>query len=59
VVVPRGAAAGVLAASRERDEREVRVRERYAAGELSLDVSRMRDRLAAKGLTYLDHPPVG
>jgi 4-hydroxy-4-methyl-2-oxoglutarate aldolase len=58
VVVPRGAAAGVLAACREREEHEARVRERYAAGELSLDVSRMRDRLAAKGLTYLDHPPV-
>lgn len=59
VVVPRGAAATVLAACRERDQHEAAVRARYAAGELSLDVSAMRGRLAAKGLTYLDHPPVG
>jgi hypothetical protein len=30
------------------------VRERYAAGELSLDVSGMRDRLAERGLRYVD-----
>ena len=59
VVVPRGAAARVLAACQDREEREALVRERYAAGELSLDVSDMRGRLAAKGLTYLDHPPAG
>jgi 4-hydroxy-4-methyl-2-oxoglutarate aldolase len=54
VVVPRGRAAEVLAASRAREEREALVRERYAAGELSLDVSGMRAKLAAKGLVYLD-----
>ena len=59
VVVPRGAAAGVLKACQDREEREARARERYAAGELSLDLSDMRGRLEAKGLTYLDHPPVG
>lgn len=54
VVVPRGSAAEVLAAARARDEREAAARERYAAGELSLDVSGMRDKLAAKGLVYVD-----
>lgn len=54
VVVPRLAAADVLAAARARDQREAAVRERYAAGELSLDLSGMRPALAAKGLAYLD-----
>jgi 4-hydroxy-4-methyl-2-oxoglutarate aldolase len=54
VVVPRAMAADVIAASREREEREARSRERYAKGELSLDVNSMRDALAAKGLTYVD-----
>jgi 4-hydroxy-4-methyl-2-oxoglutarate aldolase len=52
VVVPRERAAAVLEASREREEREAVSRRRYANGELSLDVSGMRDALAAKGLTY-------
>jgi 4-hydroxy-4-methyl-2-oxoglutarate aldolase len=52
VVVPRERAAAVLAASREREEREAVARKRYANGELSLDVSGMRAALAAKGLTY-------
>jgi 4-hydroxy-4-methyl-2-oxoglutarate aldolase len=54
VVVPRTTAADVLAASRAREEREERIRERYARGELGLDVSSMRERLARKGLTYVD-----
>ena len=54
VVVPRGDAARVLDASRARQEREAASRERYARGELSLDVSSMRDALAAKGLRYVD-----
>jgi 4-hydroxy-4-methyl-2-oxoglutarate aldolase len=52
VVVPRETAAAVLAASGEREDREEVSRKRYAAGELSLDVSGMREALAAKGLTY-------
>jgi 4-hydroxy-4-methyl-2-oxoglutarate aldolase len=52
VVVRRERAAAVLEASREREEREAVARKRYANGELSLDVSGMRDALAAKGLTY-------
>jgi 4-hydroxy-4-methyl-2-oxoglutarate aldolase len=56
VVVPRADAQRVLDASRARDEREAAGRERYAAGELSLDVHGMRERLEAKGLRYLDRP---
>ena len=54
VVVPRGSAGVVLAASLAREEKEAASRRRYAAGELSLDVSAMRERLAAKGLVYVD-----
>ena len=59
VVVPREKAAEVLEASRKREEAEARSRARYAAGELSLDVSQMRERLAEKGLTYQDHSESG
>jgi 4-hydroxy-4-methyl-2-oxoglutarate aldolase len=52
VVVPRADAEEVLAASRAREEKEAVSRKRYAAGELSLDVSNMREALASKGLTY-------
>ncbi|HZC73661.1 MAG TPA: 4-carboxy-4-hydroxy-2-oxoadipate aldolase/oxaloacetate decarboxylase [Jatrophihabitans sp.] len=54
VVVPRARAAEVLAAARERADREAIARQRYRDGELSLDVSDMRGRLAAKGLKYMD-----
>lgn len=54
VVVPRLQAAQVLQAAQEREDKEARSRERYARGELGLDVNRMRERLAAKGLTYVD-----
>ncbi|MFA9431906.1 4-carboxy-4-hydroxy-2-oxoadipate aldolase/oxaloacetate decarboxylase [Egicoccus sp. AB-alg2] len=54
VVVPRARAADVLAASRAREEKEARSRARYAAGELSLDVGAMRERLERKGLRYVD-----
>ena len=54
VVVPRARAADVLAAAQAREEREARSRERYARGELSLDLNAMREPLAAKGLTYVD-----
>ncbi|MEU6601705.1 4-carboxy-4-hydroxy-2-oxoadipate aldolase/oxaloacetate decarboxylase [Streptomyces flaveolus] len=59
VVVPRYEAATVLAASQAREEREAVVRKRYAGGELSLDVNSMRERLAAKGLTYVHQEPTG
>ena len=54
VVVPRATAADVLSASRAREDKEAVVRKRYASGELSLDVSKMREALAAKGLVYVD-----
>ncbi|HJP77279.1 MAG TPA: 4-carboxy-4-hydroxy-2-oxoadipate aldolase/oxaloacetate decarboxylase [Pseudonocardiaceae bacterium] len=54
VVVSRLSADEVLTTSRSRDAKEAASRERYAAGELSLDVSGMRERLKAKGLVYLD-----
>jgi 4-hydroxy-4-methyl-2-oxoglutarate aldolase len=54
VVVPRLRAGTVLEASRRRDEQEAVSRRRYEAGEISLDVHGMRDRLARKGLAYVD-----
>jgi 4-hydroxy-4-methyl-2-oxoglutarate aldolase len=57
VVVPRNQAAQVLEASRAREEREAKLRERYARGELGLDVNSMRERLTRKGLTYVDRTP--
>jgi 4-hydroxy-4-methyl-2-oxoglutarate aldolase len=57
VVVPRGRAKEVLESSQAREDREESVRRRYAAGELSLDASGMRERLAQLGLTYVDYAP--
>lgn len=51
-VVPRTLLADVLEKAQARAEAEEVKRARYAAGELSLDISRMRDRLARKGLKY-------
>lgn len=59
VVVRRAKAAEVLDASRAREEKEAASRERYQAGELSLDVNKMRDRLTEKGLTYVDQRAEG
>lgn len=56
-VVARAEAASVLAACQARAEREAASRKRYAAGELSLDVNDMRDRLAERGLRYVDQAP--
>jgi 4-hydroxy-4-methyl-2-oxoglutarate aldolase len=54
VVVPRAVAADIVDASRQREDKEAASRARYQAGELSLDVSGMRERLERKGLRYLD-----
>jgi len=54
VVVPRLDASAVLEASRARAQKEEAARARYAAGELSLDVNGMRERLAERGLRYVD-----
>lgn len=55
VVVRRADAERVLAESVAREDREARLRARYADGELGLDVNAMRERLARKGLRYLSH----
>lgn len=57
VVVPRIRAEEVAKASQAREEREAALRERYSSGELGLDVNSMRERLASKGLTYVDRAP--
>jgi 4-hydroxy-4-methyl-2-oxoglutarate aldolase len=57
VVVPRERAVDVLEAARAREARETRIRERYQAGELGLDMNSMREPLAAKGLTYVEQEP--
>ena len=52
VVVPRGAAKTVLAASQAREQKEEATRARLKAGELGLDIYGMREALARKGLKY-------
>jgi 4-hydroxy-4-methyl-2-oxoglutarate aldolase len=55
VVVRRVDADEVLAASLAREDKEARLRASYAEGELGLDVNSMRERLARKGLRYVDY----
>ena len=56
-VVPRATAASVLEKSAAREKKEAAVRERLKAGELGLDIYSMRERLAERGLKYLDQAP--
>ncbi|MFC4313202.1 4-carboxy-4-hydroxy-2-oxoadipate aldolase/oxaloacetate decarboxylase [Steroidobacter flavus] len=53
-VVPREKAATVLEQSTAREKKEAAVRARLKAGELGLDIYGMRQRLAEKGLKYVD-----
>ena len=52
-VVPRERAAATLDAARQREASEAARRERFAAGELGLDIYNMRTLLAEKGLRYV------
>ena len=55
LVVPRSDVAASRKAAVAREEKEAAVRKRLAAGELGLDIYGMRDKLAAKGLKWVDH----
>lgn len=54
VVVPAGVAAQAADAAEAREANEASKRARLAAGELGLDMYKMRETLAAAGLKYLD-----
>ncbi|MFI9629703.1 4-carboxy-4-hydroxy-2-oxoadipate aldolase/oxaloacetate decarboxylase [Streptomyces sp. NPDC052042] len=54
VVVERSRAGTVLEKARLREAQEADKRRRLAAGELGLDMYGMRDRLAERGLRYID-----
>lgn len=56
-VVRRQDAAAVAQKCRTREDNETGKRARLAAGELGLDIYKMREKLAEKGLTYIDAPP--
>ena len=56
-VVRRAEAAEVAEKSRQREANEVNKRARLAGGELGLDIYMMREKLAEKGLKWVDDPP--
>ncbi len=56
VVVPRESAPDVVEAGLARESSEAEKRQRFEAGELGLDLYAMREKLAAKGLRYVDTP---
>lgn len=58
VVVPRKQVGEALGKARDREANEESKRKRFEAGELGLDVYKMRERLAEKGLTYVEYQDV-
>ena len=54
VVVRRDEAPKVLEASKKREANEIDKRARLSAGELGLDIYSFRERLAAKGMVWID-----
>jgi 4-hydroxy-4-methyl-2-oxoglutarate aldolase len=57
VVVRRKEAGDILKASKAREDKEAATRARLKAGELGLDLYKMRERLAERGLKYIDATP--
>ncbi|HPE31363.1 MAG TPA: 4-carboxy-4-hydroxy-2-oxoadipate aldolase/oxaloacetate decarboxylase [Parvularculaceae bacterium] len=53
-VIAREEAGDILEKSKAREEKEAKTRARLKAGELGLDIYKMRERLAEKGLKYID-----
>lgn len=54
VVVRKDEAKAVLDASNAREAKEAQSRKRLKAGELSIDINKMREKLAERGLVYVD-----
>ena len=44
----------MLELTKAREAKEAEARKRYAAGELSLDMNNSRQRMAEKGINYVD-----
>ena len=56
LVVPAAQAQQIADAAQAREDKEAATRARLKAGELGLDIYKMRDKLQAAGLRYYDNP---